>query len=92
MLFGFDLEPDLVILINGRNDLAVGMDSREGPLAFKHYAVNESFITGYSQYLMSSSFYRRQIENRQIKKLKIILNVNWKKYIPKIQNVSKKMD
>ena len=78
--------------MNGRNDVAVGMDSREGPLAFKHNAVIESFIKGYLMYGMNSSFYRGEAENWIIEKSKLYRLLTGKKYIPQIQNLFQKYD
>lgn len=92
LLFGFYLDPEWIIIMNGRNDVAVGMDSREGPLAFKHNAVIESFIKGYLQYGMNSSFYRGEAENWIIEKSKLYRMLTGKKYIPQIQNLFQKND
>lgn len=90
ILFGFYLEPDFIILMNGRNDVAVGIDSREGPLAFKHNAVIESYLKGYLEYGMNTSFYRGEFENWIIKKSKLYRTLSGRKYIPKIQTTFQK--
>jgi len=90
ILFGFYLDPDFIILMNGRNDVAVGIDSREGPLAFKHNAVIESYLKGYLEYGMNTSFLRGELENWIIKKSKLYQMLSGKQYIPKIQNTFQK--
>lgn len=92
LLFGFYLEPDWIIVMNGRNDVAVGMDSREGPLAYAHNAVIESFIKGYLMYGMNISFYRGEAENWVLKKSNLYRMLTGKKYIPKIQNTFEKYE
>jgi hypothetical protein len=86
LLFGFYLKPDWIITMNGRNDVAVGIGSREGPLGFKHNAIIESYIKGYLQYGMNSSFYRGELENWIIQKSNLYKMLTGKHYIPKSQN------
>ena len=89
-LFGKQLDPDWIVTMNGRNDIAVCTDHNEGLAKFMHYAVIASYVYGYLEQGGGTSFYRGELENFLVKNSAAYRSLTGKVYIPRKQYVIKK--
>ena len=86
-LFGKQLDPDWIVTMNGRNDIAVCADRHEGLAAPMHHAVIDSYIYGYLEQGGGTSFYRGEFENFIIRHSAAYRGLTGKSYIPMRQYI-----
>ncbi len=86
-LWGRPYNPDWVITMDGRNDIAVAYYECEGPGIPKHYGQMQSYIHGYMEAGQGTSFYRGWLENQLIKYSKAYSSITKKYYIPNNQTL-----
>lgn len=90
MLFGKQLDPDWIVTMNGRNDIAVCVDHQEGAAVHMHHHLIKSYINGYLECGRGSTFYRGKLENWLVKHSKAYSGLTGKIYIPKNQCIIEK--
>jgi len=89
-LFGKQLDPDWIVTMNGRNDIAVCIDHNEGVAAHMHNALIDSYIYGYLECGGATTFYRGEFENYLIEHSYAYRGLTGKVYIPRKQYIIKK--
>ncbi|MBI4767540.1 MAG: hypothetical protein HY787_23590 [Deltaproteobacteria bacterium] len=88
-LWGRSYNPDWVITMDGRNDIAIAYDLYEGPGFPKHYHQMESYVRGYMEEGQGISFYRGWLENLILKYSLAYRTLTRKTYIGKTQQLIK---
>jgi len=89
-LFGKQLDPDWIVTMNGRNDIAVCADRDEGLAVPMHHALIASYVYGYLEHGGGTSFYRGELENFLVKNSRAYQGLTGKVYIPRKQYIIKK--
>jgi hypothetical protein len=86
-LWGRPYDPDWVITMDGRNDIAVAFLNCHDAGYPQHYHQMDSYIYGYMTRGQGTSFYRGALENYIIKHSQAYRAITGKLYIPNNQNV-----
>ncbi len=86
-LWGRTYNPDWVITMDGRNDIAVAFHDCEGPGNPLHCNNMKSYIQGYLVEGRGTSFYRGWLENQLIKYSMVYRTITGKLYIPNNRNL-----
>jgi hypothetical protein len=80
--WGFQLDPDWIVSMDGFNDAGVGCNYSQGPGNPMYFATMRSYINGYLMSTLRPVFYRGWLENKLIQHSKAYRIFTGKQYVP----------